>query len=88
MTSAQDLAGLPSRPCSCYCDLLSKLLYFATYTSPSMHLICPPKFCISIVFNFSWDGCNTQEKRKTKAMQNFGKRIRSGLSLRGIFPGY
>ena len=22
----------------------------------------PPKFCISIVFNFSWDDCNTQEK--------------------------
>ena len=20
----------------------------------------PPKFCMSIVFNFSWDGCNTQ----------------------------
>ena len=57
MTSAQDLAGLPSRPCSCYCD--------------------PPKtFCISIVVNFSWDGCNTKEKRKTKVMQNFGKQIR------------
>ena len=25
----------------------------ATYTSPIMHLICPPKFCISIVLNFS-----------------------------------
>ena len=37
-----------------------------------MHLICPPKFCISIVFNFSWDGCNTQEKRKTKVIQNLG----------------
>ena len=37
-----------------------------------MHLICPPKFCISIVFNFSWDGCNTQEKWKTKVKQNFG----------------
>ena len=26
----------------------------ATCTSPIMHLICPPKFCISIVFNSSW----------------------------------
>ena len=36
----------------------------------------PAKFCVSIVFNFSWDGCNTPEKRKnektkrkTKVMQ-------------------
>ena len=29
---------------------------------PIMHLICPPKFCVSIVFNSSWDGCNTREK--------------------------
>ena len=36
------------------------------------HLICPPKFSISIVFNFSWDGCNTQEKWKTEVMQNLG----------------
>ena len=27
-----------------------------------MHLTYPPKFCISIVCNFSWDGCNTKEK--------------------------
>ena len=40
-----------------------------------MHLSCPPKFCISIVFNLSWDGCNTQEKWKTKVMQNFGGQI-------------
>ena len=32
---------------------------YATCTSPPY---LPPKFCISIVFNFSWDGCNTQEK--------------------------
>ena len=41
-----------------------------------MHLICPPHFCISIVFNFSWDGPNNQEKYKTKVMQNFGRQIR------------
>ena len=49
---------------------------YATFISPIMHLIGPPKFCISIVFNFSWDGCNTQEKWKTKVMQNFGGQIR------------
>ena len=43
---------------------------FATCTSPIMHLICLQKFCISIVFNFSWDSCNSQEKWKTKGMQN------------------
>ena len=38
---------------------------FATCTSPIMHLIFPPpppKFCVRIVFNFSWDSCNTQER--------------------------
>ena len=27
------------------------------------------KYCL--IFSFSWDGCNTQHKRKTKVMQNF-----------------
>ena len=47
------------------------ILIYTTCTSPIMHLICPPKFCISIIFNFFWDGCNTQEKWKTtwKIMQ-------------------
>ena len=35
---------------------------YATCSSPIMHLICPPKFCISIIFNLSEDGCNIQEK--------------------------
>ena len=30
------------------------------------------KCCISIVFNFSWGECNTQEKFETIVMQNFG----------------
>ena len=51
-------------------------LSFATCTSPRIHLVCPPKFCISIVANFSWDLCNTQEKWKTKVMQNFGGQTR------------
>ena len=37
---------------------------FATFTFPKMHLVYHPKFCISIVFSFSWDSCNTQEKIK------------------------
>ena len=31
-----------------------------------------PKFCISIVFSFSWGNFNSQEKLKTMLMQNFG----------------
>ena len=38
----------------------------ATCTSPILHLICPAKFCTSIVFNFSWDSFNTQEKWNEK----------------------
>ena len=57
-------------------------------TSPIMHLICPPKFCRSSSFNFSWDGCNTQEKRKTKVMQFFfgggvGNKVHYGRCARG-----
>ena len=32
----------------------------------------PPTFCISIVFNFYWDTCNTQEKLKAKVMKYLG----------------
>ena len=58
---------------------------FATFTFPKMHLVCHPKFCISIVFNFSWDGCNTQEKSKTASgYAKFGGQtrcIRGDVSL-------
>ena len=43
-----------------HCGLDEKCQYL-TLTFPIMHHICAPKFYISIVFNFSWDGCNTQE---------------------------
>ena len=33
---------------------------YATCTCLIMPLICSPKFWISIIFNFSWDGCKTQ----------------------------
>ena len=32
----------------------------------------PPKKCITVVFNFYWDDCVTQEKLETIVMQNFG----------------
>ena len=54
-------------------------LSFAICASPITLLAPPPlppltkkNICIgmSIVFNFSWDYCNAQEKLKTKVMQN------------------
>ena len=45
---------------------------FATCTSSIMHLICPPKFCITFVFHFSWVLQPFQEKLKTMLLQNFG----------------
>ena len=44
---------------------------YATCTSPTMYLICPPKFCISIVFNFSWDGCICPGEMKNKGYAKF-----------------
>ena len=38
-----------------------------------MHLVYFPKFCITIVFDFSSDDFNTQEKSETNAMQNLGR---------------
>ena len=37
-----------------------------------MHLIYSTKFCRSIVLDFSWDDCYTQEKLETVVMQNSG----------------
>ena len=37
-----------------------------------MLFVCHPKFCISIVFSFSWGHFNSQEKLKTMPKQNFG----------------
>ena len=58
-----------------------------------MHLICPPKFCISIVFSFSWDGCNTQGKWKTKVMQFLGgggggNKVHYGRCTSGVYPHF
>ena len=66
------------------------LQIYSTCTSPIMHLICPPKFCISIVFNFSWDGCNTQEIWKTKVMQNLGgaNKVHYGECGSGVYRNF
>ena len=48
------------------------LLLVAIFTETVMPLVYPPQFCITIVFNFSWDDCNTQEKLETMVMQKFG----------------
>ena len=57
--------------------------HFSTF--PIMHLfpLPPPKFCLSIVFDSSWEGCNTQEKWKTKVM-HFGGEGRGGGQIRGL----
>ena len=39
---------------------------------PQCSLFVTPKFCISIVFSFSWELKWPQEKLKTMLMQNFG----------------
>ena len=52
--------------CSCYCPLQKIPLHTI------MLFVCHPKFCISIVFSFSWGHFNSQEKLKTMLMQNFG----------------
>ena len=32
----------------------------------------PHKFCLTIVFDFSWDDCNTQKKLETMVMEKLG----------------
>ena len=36
-----------------------------------MYLVYPPKFCITIVFDISWDDSDTLEKLETLVMKNF-----------------
>ena len=47
---------------------------YATSTSPIMHLICPPQFCINIIFNFSRHGCNIQDlnEKQPETYAKFG----------------
>ena len=45
---------------------------FSICTNPIIHLFYPPKFCVIIVYNFSWDMNMSQGKSKTMPMQIFG----------------
>lgn len=49
---------------------------FTIFTMTIMHLVYPRKFCITIVFDFSWDDCYFQEKLEIIVMQNFGELTR------------
>ena len=49
--------------------LVPKLQEFTFFTLWILHLVYLPKFCITIVFAFSWDNCDTQEKWKTMVKQ-------------------
>ena len=48
-------------------------------------LFVTPKFCISIVFSFSWELKWPQEKLKTMLMQNLGVTNKSIMECYGIF---
>ena len=56
--------------------MVTRALQLAICTSPIIYLVCPVKFCINIVFYFSWEHCNTQEKSIKKVMQRFGWQTR------------
>ena len=51
--------------------LSQKKKVFSTLANPIIHRLYPPKFCIMIEFDFSWDMKMTQEKSKTMPMQIF-----------------
>ena len=42
-----------------------------------MLFVCLPKFCLSIVFAFSWDHCKSQEKLETMLNQSLGGKTSS-----------
>ena len=48
------------------------LIQFATLENTTIIFFFPQKFCITIVFSFSWNLESSQEKLKTIVMQNFG----------------
>ena len=50
--------------------------------------VCPPKFCISIVFVLSWDHCKSQEKLETMLMQNLGGQTKSIMVFSGVAYGH
>ena len=48
------------------------LFLFTIFTQTMMNLVYPPKFCITIVSNFSWVLQSSQNQSKTMVVQNFG----------------
>ena len=51
-----------------------------------MHLVYPPpphkkKICTTVVFNFSWDGCYTQEKFETMVIVLQGVKLKISIYL-------
>ena len=54
---------------------------FSTCTNPIIHFFYPPKICIGIVLDYSWDMFMSQEKLQTMSMQNFGgvKEVHYGI---------
>ena len=56
-------------------------------TSPMMHLIWPPKFCITFVFHFSWIWQPPQEKLKTMHLIKSMQRLFEATRLQQ-YPGY
>ena len=46
-------------------------LPFATLENTIISFLCPPEFCITIVFSFSLDDSKSQEKLKTMVLQFF-----------------
>ena len=46
--------------------------------------IDPPKFCIAIVFDFSWDDCDTQEKLDTMVYAKFWEDKQGALRSMGL----
>ena len=60
---------------------------FSIFANPIINRVYPPKFCIMIVFNFSWDMKMTREKSKTMPMQIFGrvKEVSDGICESGEY---
>ena len=53
-----------------------------------MHLVYSPKFCIIIVFDFSWDDCNTQQKLEQWLCKILGvNKVDYGLCESDVFMG-
>ena len=49
---------------------------YATSTIPIMHLICPPKFCITIVFHFSLGITAVPREIESNAYAKLGGQIK------------